>query len=508
MVKKAGVSWGWFVLAVLWMSFTKTVSANCLEVAREAYHQATRIERKYAIRHWPCHIDCVEEMRYFYQRAIALCPAYPEAWVNLGDVHERLGDYALAQSHYRRALSLRPNFAVAYFGLGDVAFRTLDYAKAQRAYRRGLALDPSDVLAHMRLGLSERLQAQPVPDRQLMAEMLGDRLIPLMGAGGTKIDRRLPLLIPFRSIAATSLPQAQPLLHQLGQAIKDILLSTHDAVFLIEGHTGAQVPETAAWALSEQRARHVAAFLVRHGYVMAEQLRIKGYGNTRPLRLATEPEAMALNQRVEVVRLPAAMATGYAAFQLSNATAQTKASELWLDVGLFYEDAEARPQRLIDGATLRTGDGYRLYIEPSLPCYIYVFQMDSGGGLKRLYPFSTSDERDPPEPVQNAFWIPARNRWLQLDNVRGVEEIYVVATRVRREDVEDMFKRYTQTLRQHPLPPERRELTIVLKKMSAPHRYSRHVIPVSSHRHPTALSVERLRRAGISVARRFWFEHR
>ncbi|PON10432.1 hypothetical protein C2W62_50095, partial [Candidatus Entotheonella serta] len=184
-----------------------------------------------------------------------------------------------------------------------------------------------------------------------------------------------------------------------------------------------------------------------------------GHGNTRRLGHASSPAARALNQRVEVFHLPAQTVAWYTALEPTSAATQPTWPDLRLDVGLFYEDREARPQPLVNGSTLRTGDGYRIYVEPYQPCYVYIFQIDSKGELTRLYPSADSGSHTVPGPVQGALWIPAPDRWFQLDNTQGLEEIYVVATQARREDVEDIFRRYTRMSRHAPAAPERRELT-------------------------------------------------
>lgn len=109
------------------------------------------------------------------EQALAVDPETPEAWVNLGVAHRRLGANALAESAYRKALALRPQDLSAwrnlaslvqsggdllaardllaildrpgyrnpftYLTLGDLSAQTGHLADAGRFYRRATALD-------------------------------------------------------------------------------------------------------------------------------------------------------------------------------------------------------------------------------------------------------------------------------------------------------------------------------------------------------------------------------
>ncbi len=57
-----------------------------------------------------------------FREALRIRPDYPEAWNNLGVVHQRLGQYPLAISCYREALRIRPDLAEARKNLA-VAYR-------------------------------------------------------------------------------------------------------------------------------------------------------------------------------------------------------------------------------------------------------------------------------------------------------------------------------------------------------------------------------------------------
>lgn len=204
------------VLVALWLLFPVLGWAACSEEARNYYQKGVQAKDKYITSRHHCPEECLEEQRYFYQRAAELCPSDPQAHINLGDVFEKLGRYREARTQYTTVLSLctkagelcsRPVdlsdktspslLAITYFGLGDLYFHTGEYAKAVDAYQKGLKLHPGDTLAQERQRLALRLKGQAFPDTQTIEETLGGKEMTLMGVGGVRPDPRIHIVIPF-----------------------------------------------------------------------------------------------------------------------------------------------------------------------------------------------------------------------------------------------------------------------------------------------------------------------
>jgi Flp pilus assembly protein TadD len=83
-----------------------------------------------------------------YRRALALHPAYPEAWQNLGSVLSDLGRPEEAIPCLQRALSLRPDYPMAQLNLGNALWATNCPEAAIAAYRSAIALRPDFAEAH------------------------------------------------------------------------------------------------------------------------------------------------------------------------------------------------------------------------------------------------------------------------------------------------------------------------------------------------------------------------
>jgi hypothetical protein len=210
---------------------------------------------------------------------------------------------------------------------------------------------------------------------------------------------------------------------------------------------------------------------------------------------------------VEVVRLEVDELRTFAAIRpIQDATLQKPS--LVVEVAVFQEDPESRPQKLTEGAVLRSGDGYRLYFESHQTCYVYVFQIDAAGKLFSLYPDPTYGTHGHLVQARTGHWVPGPDRWFTLDTTRGEEVIYILATKERREDIEDLMRRYTSTHRGGTQSSRRQVLEDVMKKMGVDKvRPGKTVEVPSDQRRPDTVTMDQLSREGVSLAFRFAFRH-
>lgn len=87
-----------------------------------------------------------------YKQVIMLAPRRATAFVNLGALCNRIGDYAKAIEMCRKAVSIDRKSADGYYNLG-IAHRKLNQLPlALPAYREAIRLNPQMVVAHQNLG--------------------------------------------------------------------------------------------------------------------------------------------------------------------------------------------------------------------------------------------------------------------------------------------------------------------------------------------------------------------
>lgn len=93
-----------------------------------------------------------------FRRAVALAPAYAEAYHGLGRLFDARGDLSEAEAQYRAALGAAPAYAEAHFSLATLLERKDDAEGADLCYRAALDAAPAYAEAWYRRGrLLERL---------------------------------------------------------------------------------------------------------------------------------------------------------------------------------------------------------------------------------------------------------------------------------------------------------------------------------------------------------------
>ena len=127
-----------------------STSLNAPKKARDAYESGLKAMRS----------GQMDGAAKEFQQAIAVYPAYANAWLELGWVRQRLGTAATAREAWKKAIELDPKLTGAYVELGLDAGLTHDWKAATQYFDPGLRLDPinypdawfGDAVAHYYLG--------------------------------------------------------------------------------------------------------------------------------------------------------------------------------------------------------------------------------------------------------------------------------------------------------------------------------------------------------------------
>jgi len=114
-----------------------------------------------------------------------------------------------------------------------------------------------------------------------------------------------------------------------------------------------------------------------------------------------------------------------------------------IDAGLVGRAADGSLQIVETGATLHgpspgyPGDRVGVAFAPAYDAYVYVVAFDSTGWIQGLYPDPALGHRNP-VPAGQEVLLPG-DALFGLDNVTGVETIYVLASNSPRPDVESQL---------------------------------------------------------------------
>ena len=100
-----------------------------------------------------------------------------------------------------------------------------------------------------------------------------------------------------------------------------------------------------------------------------------------------------------------------------------------LQTAVIYRAGKIGETVLISGGKLRSGEHYKVVVQPEQDCYLYVFQLDSGGRLFPLFPGSDLTSRVT-NPVKGnvVYKFPGDQSYFFLDKRLGDEQIIFYST--------------------------------------------------------------------------------
>lgn len=116
-----------------------------------------------------------------------------------------------------------------------------------------------------------------------------------------------------------------------------------------------------------------------------------------------------------------------------------------LEVALLAQqqapDGQVRMRPVQDGEVLHDGRGdpahgdkIKLFFNANCACHVYVIGIDATGYVAQIFP----ERGTAPGPVQPGaeYLVPGGTTWWGLDDYRGIEQVYFIASRERRHDIE------------------------------------------------------------------------
>jgi hypothetical protein len=114
------------------------------------------------------------------------------------------------------------------------------------------------------------------------------------------------------------------------------------------------------------------------------------------------------------------------------------------------------PKPIQDGDTLRDGgldprkgDVTKFSFRANCDCYVYVIGADATGYIARIFPDPASNLSNPVRANQQ-YVVPEGTAWYGLDQYKGVEQVFFIASRTPRQDIEGPLSQLAQTPRAAP----------------------------------------------------------
>jgi hypothetical protein len=89
---------------------------------------------------------------------------------------------------------------------------------------------------------------------------------------------------------------------------------------------------------------------------------------------------------------------------------------------------------------LKTGDQLKFMLELHKTCFVYLIYQSSQGDMSLLFPYQRNQSGSDYE-LQKMYYIPQDDNWFELDDRRGTETFYLIASISRLIELEELFQK-------------------------------------------------------------------
>ncbi|HSA88053.1 MAG TPA: DUF4384 domain-containing protein [Nitrospira sp.] len=110
------------------------------------------------------------------------------------------------------------------------------------------------------------------------------------------------------------------------------------------------------------------------------------------------------------------------------------------------------------GANKEAGDRFKIVVRTNCDCYLYITSIDGSGWAEPVFPAKESRTVNPVKKDQE-YAFPESGHWYTLDQIKGIESFFIVASANRRLDLEESLAK---------LAAEKRPNTKIVAKVEEP----------------------------------------
>lgn len=98
------------------------------------------------------------------------------------------------------------------------------------------------------------------------------------------------------------------------------------------------------------------------------------------------------------------------------------------------------------GANTEAGDRFKIVARTNCDCYLYIISIDGSGWAETVFPAKGAATANPVKQDEE-YSFPESSYWYTLDQVKGIETFFVVASRNRRTDLEESMAQLAAEVR-------------------------------------------------------------
>ena len=126
-------------------------------------------------------------------------------------------------------------------------------------------------------------------------------------------------------------------------------------------------------------------------------------------------------------------------------TGQTEVCPLSVDyeIRLLDEPRADQQSSLTSGTTIYSGQRFRILLEASANCYVYILSHDHRYHGNVLFPHEDAD-MDNQVLGRVLYEIPGPQSWFEADDVTGTDHLYIVASYAKLKDLQSLIRELRQ----------------------------------------------------------------
>lgn len=270
------------------------VADEACDKAKEYYHDGVKLLR-------------YDDRKAAFQKAINLCPTYAEAYVNLADAYENLGEFAQAEKYYKQAIKIKPDLFVPFLGLGELYLKSGRYRDSYDTFLLGLEIKPDN--ERLKTGLKVAAQRIEQGSKFLQCDTIESCLnagetfhLMCMCPGDRYSFLRKRICVPslhFISGSTQLTSKSKKQLMEIGKALGSDTLANKK--WLIVGHADTMGCQEQNLELSRRRSERVREYLVKEYKLDKKSLTTIFFSQNRPVDTNNTIKGRSENRRVEII---------------------------------------------------------------------------------------------------------------------------------------------------------------------------------------------------------------
>jgi len=113
----------------------------------------------------------------------------------------------------------------------------------------------------------------------------------------------------------------------------------------------------------------------------------------------------------------------------------------WAFAAKTSHDGKSSTQPVTQDMALKSGDQVKMMVELQRKCFIYLFHDNRRDSVKLLFPYALQQFEGDYQP-ERRYYIPRGEAWFRLDENRGQEIFYLVASPKRLDELEKAYLRH------------------------------------------------------------------